>query len=210
MKLEKRSDPGNTGDSAREEVQKQDETSLKKREMNVLVYMAVLFAVALGLIVLSYFIQRRANNEAITDMTDKHSEVTLQALKNIEELQDTNQQLMQEAQQREKELADLEDELESTREELQASQDELAERNMELTEKGDALDALEEELNGANTDIKRLEADLSVLRLYRAMREGMATEVYISELERLEEYLDDEYLRLYQELQEEMKGERYD
>ncbi len=207
MKLEKRGDPANGNNEVPEGRQERDETPLRKRQLNVLIYMVVLFAVALGLIVLSYFIQHRANANTITDMTDKHSEITLQALKNIEELQNKNQELMKKMQEQERELLDVKDELEESKAELQKSQEELTNRDGELAQIREELAGIEDQLNTAKAETQRLEANSRVLQLYRAMKEKQPTAVYISELEQMEQYLDDEYMKLYQELLKEMKGE---
>ncbi len=69
----------------------------RKREISVIIYTTVLFAVALALILLSYAMQKRTNT-AINDMSLQHGEFSAQAMRNIEELQNENQALRQKLQ----------------------------------------------------------------------------------------------------------------
>lgn len=93
MKLERR----DTADAAVEMKEKPEKpaVSSKKREISVIIYTTVLFAVALALILLSYCMQKSANS-AISDMSIQHGEFGTQAMRNIEELQDRNAQLTEE------------------------------------------------------------------------------------------------------------------
>lgn len=99
MKLEKRGDaPAQDTDQKPVEKEKISEKNLKKREISVIIYTTVLFAIALALILLSYAMQKSANT-AISDISQKHGEFSTQAMKNIEELQEQNRQLTEELEQ---------------------------------------------------------------------------------------------------------------
>lgn len=92
MKLQRRDD---AGDGQAPEIKPEKPTgSGRKREISVIIYTTVLFAVALALILLSYAMQKNANS-AMSSMSAQHGEFSAQAMKNIEELQNENQELRQ-------------------------------------------------------------------------------------------------------------------
>ncbi len=92
MKLERRDGaPDGNGPEVKPE---KPSGSSRKREISVIIYTTVLFAVALALILLSYAMQKRTNT-AINDMSVQHGEFSAQAMRNIEELQNENQALRQ-------------------------------------------------------------------------------------------------------------------
>ena len=92
MKLERR-DGAPDGNAPEVKPEKPSGNS-RKREISVIIYTTVLFAVALALILLSYAMQKRTNT-AINDMSVQHGEFSAQAMRNIEELQNENQALRQ-------------------------------------------------------------------------------------------------------------------
>ena len=99
---------------AREQEDKSPKT-MKKRQQAVLIYVAVMFIVALGLIVLSYFIQQRRTSDTINSLTEQHSQFSTQALQNIEELQNSNIELRDQLEEKEDEIERLTQELEDTK-----------------------------------------------------------------------------------------------
>lgn len=96
MKLERRdgSDEGHNQAPAEEKPEKPAKNS-RRREISVIIYTTVLFAVALALILLSYAMQKNTNS-AISNMSAQHGEFSSQAMRNIEQLQEENQTLRQE------------------------------------------------------------------------------------------------------------------
>ena len=90
MKLQRRD---GAGDERAPEIRPEKPAgSSRKREISVIVYTTILFAVALALILLSYAMQKNTNS-AISSMSARHGEFSAQAMKNIEALQEENQTL---------------------------------------------------------------------------------------------------------------------
>lgn len=147
MKIERRGDVSGEPEVPREE---KKAGNSRKREISVIIYTVVLFVVALALILLSYKIQQRANN-AITDITEQHGEVTAQALRNIEELQKQNMALTQELNDAKDSLKDAQRELEDLRGDLESAQEEKKALNAQFNELTLKMEELEKRAEAAST-----------------------------------------------------------
>ncbi len=71
-------------------------------------YVTIMFLVVVLLIFLSYFVQQR-NSKALEDLVSQHSEFSIEAMQNIEELQSKNIELMKEVKELESELSDMQE-----------------------------------------------------------------------------------------------------
>lgn len=94
MKLERRDGSGQSETPKSESAESPGKSpgGSRKREISVIIYTTVLFAVALALILLSYAMQKNTNS-TISNMSAQHGEFSAQAMRNIEELQNENQTL---------------------------------------------------------------------------------------------------------------------
>ena len=151
MKFEKRGDVTPEEKEHLEELEHQEQEnqqqdkggsgkSLKRREKSVLIYTALLFIVALGLVLLSYMVQQRRAEDQISDLTEQHSQFSIQALENIEELQNTNLELQSQLEEAQDQLEELSEESSQQIGELEAEIEELRQQYQELTEDYQALD----------------------------------------------------------------------
>ncbi len=132
MKLERRDTPADGGPPP------EDKKEKRGREESALKYATILFIAALTLIALSYLVQRRAN-ETMSDMSAQHGEFSIQAMKNIEDLQNRNITLDQELKDANAEITELK-------------------RASEETEKAAA--EAETERASLESEIERLQGDL--------------------------------------------------
>ncbi len=192
MKLEKRGD----APSGAEPPRREDTPPInpKKREVSVIIYTLVLFVVALALILLSYKIQQRANT-TLSDITEQHGEVTAQALRNIEELQQKNLELTQE-------LNDARDELRDAQrrmEELEASAG-------ELKEERDALNAQIKELNMKAEDLEKSALASGTLMKLVTGTDPEDREELLRRMASLSQYLDAEGAQIYNAFIESLKA----
>ena len=73
--------------------------SQRTKKSRVVTYLAILFAAAFLLLLLSYFMQQRANEQAITDLTQ-----SLTSVHSLQNLVDVNTKLQSENDRLEKEL----------------------------------------------------------------------------------------------------------
>ena len=71
-------------------------TEESKKKYSVGGYVILLFAVVLVLVVMSYFVQQRNHTITLDSLLEQQDNVTSQAFANIEKLQDSNVQLMEE------------------------------------------------------------------------------------------------------------------
>ena len=122
--------------------QEKPEKVMKKRQKSVLMYMSLLFIVALGLVVLSYFVQQRRADSQISDLNQQHSEFSIQALENIEEMQNNNLALQQELDELEDRLTDMQAQQEAENQTHSQELADLEEAYTELSNKYRALEAL--------------------------------------------------------------------
>lgn len=183
MKLEKR---GDVSDGA-EQPQKEEKSPIntKKREISVIIYTLVLFVVALALILLSYKIQQRANS-TLSDLAEQHGEVTAQALRNIEELQEKNLELTQE-------LDEARDQLKEAQRELDALQTQAEDFDKERG----ALNAQIKELNLKAEDLeKSVQAAQTLTKLVAAQDEAERDDL-LRRMATLSQYLDAEGAGIY-------------
>ncbi|MGE4484356.1 MAG: hypothetical protein AB7C97_04465 [Oscillospiraceae bacterium] len=85
------------------------------QKYSVFMYITVMFTVVVCLILLSYFIQQRNNSETIASLTQQHAEFSTTALQKIENLQDTNIELVEKVDKYENQLSDLKQENTATK-----------------------------------------------------------------------------------------------
>lgn|GEM_PF-2609897 len=98
----------------------------KREHYSVRPYIVLLFVAVIVLMVLSYFVQQRRNSATIDSMTESHNQFSIEALQNIEALQQSNLQLRDRVQTLEGDTAKQADELDALRAELAAAQEALA------------------------------------------------------------------------------------
>lgn len=107
------------------------------RKSNVMSYLVVLFGAAFLLMLLTYFMQQRTNEQTI-DSLKESSMTTITALKSLEELQADNATLQETVAQAERSIASLEDALTAAQEDVKRQQEETD----ALRAQTDALSAL--------------------------------------------------------------------
>lgn len=142
MKLHKRGD-GNAVETAPLEDSKPK--SRKKSQQSVIVYVTLLFTFACLLVLLSYFMQQRKNEDAMSDLTEQHTQFTAQAQQNIENLQNMNidlQTQLEEAQEKIQELESKVDELNAENESVKAELEEAKELEQTLRDSRSADEKL--------------------------------------------------------------------
>lgn len=197
MKLERRGDPPDTDGADEREPDAVRETETKpknKRQRSVIVYMLVLFVVALGLIVLSYFIQQRRSEATISDITERHSEFSIQALQNIEDLQNYSLELERENGELKAEIQQMEGEVSDAEDARDAAESELRDAEDQARQLSESLEIQE----------KRTAAAEALLKLYRAYVSGEDTAQLLGDVDAVSEYLDGESAELYRELRDEI------
>ena len=194
MKLQKRGDEEMPG----EQQQKDQPAPKKKTQESVLIYMALLFTVAFLLILLSYFIQERRNNDTISSLTEQHGEFTMQAMENIEALQNKNLELQQEN-----------DALNEKIDALTEENDALGEKVGELESK---IDRLKEDWNAAIESVETSEKEKVedavtkrqaaeyLLDLYMAQQNGGDVTEAAAAAAPYAEHLDGAYSELYESI----------
>ncbi len=158
-------------------------------------YVAILFAVAFLLVLLSYLIQVRNMSATVSELNQTSSS----ALSNAQMLQTMNQQLMEENESLRNDLDALEAELEAEQESAAkqaADAEELYASAM--TEAADALTAAEQ----AHADTLAVYELLSKASNAANANDLVALRSYLSELEPSAPLLGQNGLRLYQALQE--------
>ena len=84
------------------------EKSREGQKYSVFLYISIMFTVVVCMILLSYFIQLRNNSETIASLTQQHAAFSSSALQRIENLQDTNVELIEKVDKYENQLSDLE------------------------------------------------------------------------------------------------------
>lgn len=174
-----------------------------RREKSAILYTTLLFIVALGLIALSYFIQKRAN-ETMDSLNEQHGQFTVQALKNIEDLQNRNLQLEDEL----KAMQAERDSALSAADKAAKEAEELREQNGKLTEENDAL------RQGSETAERREEALTALAKLLSLEGEKETEELaeeraaLISRLQELEEYIPEELAEITRQLIDGAKEEQ--
>lgn len=150
MQIHKRGD-GDAQETAPLEEQKPK--TKKQSQESVIVYVTILFTVAFLLVLLSYFMQQRKNEDALSDLTEAHSQFTIQAQQNIENLQNNN--------------IELQNELNSAKEEIEKLEDEkasLTEENDDLKSQLEEAKTLEETLRNSRSAIEDLFSLLDAIR----------------------------------------------
>lgn len=165
--------------------------SKKKSEQSVIIYVTILFTVAFLLVLLSYFMQQRRNEDTISDITEEHTQWTMQAQQNIERLQNDNfalQEKLETALDENKELESKAKHLEEQVTDLEKMLREQGELNIEELKKLSALQAF------MNLRVAYLTEDTESLpALIETMEENM-------------EYLEAENAELCKALLEEIKN----
>lgn len=111
----------------RSHLQHEAEHSRPRKKGTAVSYLAILFGAAFLLLLLSYFMQQRANEQTISGLQDSVS-----SFQSVETLVDTNKRLSEENKAMEAEVEQLQKDLDTAREVAQESQDALTERTKEL------------------------------------------------------------------------------
>ena len=137
----------------------------------------------------AYFAQMRQSSDTISDLTEQHSEFSIHALENIEELQDKNEELTEKLKASEKRVVELEAELEKTKQDWAA----------DVKNVGDTL-----KTEVADERHKR-EAAEKLLELYMAYNAGGECDAELAAIEPLADYLDGAYSELYQWILEQIQ-----
>lgn len=188
MKLHKRGD-GDAVETAPLDDNKPK--SKKKSEQSVIIYVTILFTVAFLLVLLSYFMQQRRNEDTITDITEEHTQATMQAQQNIEKLQNDNFSLQQDLSEALADKEALESQVEELRDEVTLLEERLKEQGELNIEQINTIKALEIFMELRVAYLTEDEENLPAL--VESMEENM-------------EYLDSENAELCQALLEEIKN----
>ncbi len=187
MKLEKRADAEMSGET-KENKSEETPKSRDRYGRSVIAYIAVLFSVVIMLILLSYFMQQR-NSATINSITQQHKEFSAQALENIENLQNKNQELLLKEQQNEETIESLNARIAELEEDISAAAEELE------TEK----EAAEGKYKGLEDKYRALGA---LIRVEQALlnEDEAAAKQYLLEMEPYKGALDEEWLKVYNDL----------
>lgn len=165
----------------------EDRNNKRKESRHALmVYSVVLFVFVMAIMMLSYFAQQRISNAAISDLTEQHSEFSIQALENIEALQKKNEELTEKLEQAQNRIGQLEVAVEQTK--LDWAEDV---NNVEDTLKTDV-----------NNEMLRREAVEKLLELYIAVENGGDVETALAAMEPLADKLDGAYTELYKSIKQ--------
>ena len=130
FKLKRRDSEGASPDAPK--------TDESKKKYPVGGYIALLFAVVIVLVVMSYFAQQRNHNITLDSLLQQQDSVTSQAFANIEKLQDSNMALMGENEDLKVENDNLKDRIEALNKEKEA----LESSNSAVRAEKEALKAL--------------------------------------------------------------------
>ena len=192
--------PEDAGNVPEQKPEDKSPKALKKREISVFIYTTVLFVAALLLILITYFIQEHRNS-ALADLTPQHGELTAQALQNIEELQNRNENLRDELDQKEDELQTLQDELDAANRSIDALLAEQA--NLEQANEAASIEkqSLEKDLQNQRGKTEAL----GLLTALLATPEGEDVSGILAQLETQKGNLDAAYLNIYNAYIENMK-----
>jgi len=179
--MKKRSDEAADGvNNPAEEVEKR-----KKESKNAAtVYVIVFFVFVMLVMLLAYFIQQRQTSNTISDLTEQHSEFSIQALENIEELQEKNRRLTAEVEEHKAKIARLEEEAEEIRQQW-------AEDVKKVS------DTMKTDYNNL---LRKQQVMENLFRLYKAAQEGGETGSLIAAIEPAKHLLEGEWAQLYYEL----------
>jgi len=189
------------GDEAEEvspapETAETKEKKEKQSETAVWRYIISLFIVVVIVMVLSYFVQQRHNNSAITALTEQHSEFTIQAMQNIERLQTSNEDLTRRLEDSEAKERELEARLEEA----------LAQQELAQQAAAEAAAAAESQLNEQRM---KTEALAKLLELYMAAQDENAAAEDLEEplraAEALSGYLDGAYAELFGSIKQQLQ-----
>ena len=174
----------------------QNQTKQTRSKNALLRYVAVLFAVAFLLVLLSYLVQMRNMNTTVSELNQTSSS----ALTNAQMLQSMNQQLMQENEALRLELDELKQQLDQTEDSLTAEQ----------TQSDMTVQALQQELAALESAMTDAEAQHSaVLSAYELLSKAasaanandlVALRSYMAELEPSAGLLGTQATRLYNAL----------
>ena len=174
---------GETPDNS-ENPDKGKQTPVAKR-YSVRPYIIIMFIAVILLILLSYFIQQRRNNATIDNLTESHSQFSIEALQNIEALQESNLQLTDEVDSLERENSDLQSQVEKLEKDLDTAEEAKTELENAVTEGDQKYQALQ-----------------AFLELYLAVqnKDDETAKAAATRLQELKEYLAEEYIPAYEEL----------
>ena len=167
------------------------EKDLAQKRNAFLRYMAIIFAVAFLLVLLSMILQAHAAKTAMSDLKESNSSALTNAAANAELLQDENRRLQEEADALKQELADAQKAADTQTERISALEQELEALRAQSSEAAETGDGVRE----------AYDALLTALRC--TTHEGNITfSKAMSTVERNREYLSKEALAIYESLQE--------
>lgn len=174
-------------DAAPAETGQADKPEPEKQHYSVRPYIIIMFIAVILLIALSYLIQQRRNSATIDNLTESHSQFSIEALQNIETLQESNLA-----------LTDQVDELERENEDLQESVDQL---ELQLKAAEAAGEQTRTELETALQKYQALSA-LWSLQAAVAGKDMEAARQAAAQLESLKDYLEAAQLESYEAMVE--------
>jgi predicted nucleic acid-binding Zn-ribbon protein len=181
MKLEKRGDVDQQQEPIpKAEPEPVEPKTMKKRQTAVLVYVAILFIVALGLVVLSYFIQQRRTNDTINNINAQHSEFSIQALQNIEDLQNKNIDLQNQLEEDEDTIAELNKKVQELQDENESIENTRKQENETLGNKVIAFERLIDLINVKDSeDTEQVNKALKSAEEFAQYLDGTYTQIYV-------------------------------
>ena len=188
MKLTRRDDENLSAEEIQQETAAEGGENAKnpEKKYSVFIYIAIMFVVAVAMILVSHFINER-NNAIIDSLAEQHSEFSVEALQQIETLQAENVALMEQIDQMELERYSLMDEL-ALAQQNEANAEESAE---------DAKEQAEEYENQYKAITYLLGLQVSV------EKEDMnAAKARVAQLEDYKKYLSPEHKELYEDILE--------
>ena len=167
------------------------EKELAQKRNAFLRYMAIIFAVAFLLVLLSLILQAHAAKTALSDLKESNSSALTNAAVNAELLQDENRKLQEELDSTKKLLADEQEKAKTQEESIAQLEQELEALRTEHAEASESSEGTQE----------AYDALLTALRC--TTREGNITfSKAMSTVEKYKEYLSQEALAVYEALQE--------
>lgn len=166
------------------------EKELAQKRNAFLRYMAIIFAVAFLLVLLSLILQAHAAKTALSDLKESNSSALTNAAVNAELLQDENRRLQEEADALKQELADAQQTSADQAERISALEQELETLRTQYADASETGDGVRE----------AYDALLTALRC--TTHEGNVTfSKAMSTVEKYREYLSKEALSIYESLQ---------
>jgi predicted RNase H-like nuclease (RuvC/YqgF family) len=164
-----------------------------EKTFSVKMYMITMFIFVVLIILLSYFVQQRDHSKMITTLTEQHSEFSVQALENIEDLQQKTLQLTEENRELSDRAAENEERISELENELSETKDAWAQDVKDVT------DALKAEINRLELE-NEAKSRLIDMEIALKSRDKEAAQAAAELIEPVKDLLSEEYLEEYNEL----------